>query len=61
MILRGVRYRDDICKLLVGYEETENRNDVVQSDFEVDSCDVMNKMKTNHVLNSLLVDYFVAL
>ncbi len=35
---------------------TSERNDVLQSDFKEDSDDVMEKMKTNHVLKSLTVD-----
>ncbi len=42
-------YPDYICKSLFNYEENEDRNDVMQSDFEEDSGDVMKRMKTNHV------------
>ncbi len=58
MIWSGICYPDDICKLLVLLivKRNEDRNDVVQSDFEEDSDDVMKKMNTNHVFKSLSVD-----
>ncbi len=48
MLWSGICYSDYICKLLVDYEENEDKSGVVQSNFEEDSDDVMKKMKSNH-------------
>ncbi len=50
VIQSGIRYPE------VNYDENEDRNDVTESEFEEYSDDVMKKMKTNHILQILLVD-----
>eukprot|EP00794_Sanderia_malayensis_P014386 gene14386-biopygen11490 len=43
VVWSGICYPDDVCELLVNYEENEDRSDVVHSDFEEDSDDVMGE------------------
>eukprot|EP00794_Sanderia_malayensis_P008687 gene8687-biopygen6960 len=43
VVWSGICYPDDVCELLVNYEENEDRSDVVHSDFEEDSDDVMEE------------------